>query len=182
MLSLTCHPDARTGAVRGIRADVGRTREGVLAAKYVLEGEIDSLCIPPLAAPRMGDRLWQHTCFEIFIARKGLSPYHELNFSPSGAWAAYAFERYRKGAPLADASLEPHVSVRRGAGQLELDALIRLDRLSPIHARAALTVALSAVIEDKEGVLSYWALAHAPGKPDFHHPLAFVMGLDEVRD
>jgi len=204
-LSLACHPDARSRAVRGVRAGVRRGRDGVLAVNYVLEGDIDRLRIPPLGTPHIGDRLWQHTCFEIFIARAELSPYHEFNFSPSGAWARYAFEAYRtprhshtgvgpgfrdretpgqtpEGAGFPDASLDPHVSVRRSAGRLELDALVRLDRLAPLDARAALTLALSAVIEDEEGVLSYWALAHPPGKPDFHHPVAFAMDLDEIRD
>lgn len=205
MRSLTAHPDAQSSAVHGIRTDVSRARDGVLVVRYVLEGDIDRLRVPRPETPRMGDRLWQHTCFEIFIARKGLSPYHELNFSPSGAWAAYAFEAYRtprhppagvspglrnretpgatpEDAPLANASLDPHVSVRRGAGQLELEALIRLDRLSPMYPRAALTLAVSAVLEDEEGARSYWALAHPPGKPDFHHPHAFVVDLDEIRD
>src|SRR3546814_3736372 len=31
-------------------------------------------------------------------------------------------------------------------------------------------LALSAVIEELDGTKSYWALAHPPGKPDFHHP------------
>ena len=26
------------------------------------------------------------------------------------------------------------------------------------------------VLKDMQGQLSYWALLHAPGKPDFHHP------------
>jgi hypothetical protein len=36
---------------------------------------------------------------------------------------------------------------------------------------------LAAVIEDENGGLSYWALRHPPGKPDFHHPNAFAMTI-----
>jgi hypothetical protein len=32
---------------------------------------------------------------------------------------------------------------------------------------------LSAVIEEHNGRKSYWALAHRPGKPDFHHSDCF---------
>jgi hypothetical protein len=28
------------------------------------------------------------------------------------------------------------------------------------------------------GALSYWALRHPPGKPDFHHPAGFALELD----
>jgi hypothetical protein len=38
-----------------------------------------------------------------------------------------------------------------------------------------LQLALSAVIEDDRGTLSYWALKHPSGKPDFHHPEAFAL-------
>jgi len=34
---------------------------------------------------------------------------------------------------------------------------------------------LSAVIEDISGGTSYWALAHPPGKPDFHHADGFAL-------
>jgi hypothetical protein len=33
------------------------------------------------------------------------------------------------------------------------------------------------VIEAADGSLSYWALRHPPGKPDFHHRDAFALEL-----
>jgi hypothetical protein len=33
------------------------------------------------------------------------------------------------------------------------------------------------VIEETNGRKSYWALAHPPGKPDFHHSDCFALGL-----
>lgn len=39
-------------------------------------------------------------------------------------------------------------------------------------------IALSAVIEEKDGTKSYWALRHPPGKPDFHHPDCFALTLE----
>ena len=42
-----------------------------------------------------------------------------------------------------------------------------------VHAR--LRLALSPVIED--GALSYWALRHPPGRPDFHHQDAFTLEI-----
>ena len=131
------------------------------------------------------DELWRHTCCEIFIACHGQAAYHEFNFAPSGAWAAYAFTRYREGRPLPAARelpLVPEVTARQAENQLELGASIRLDRLSPQHARAKLSLAVSTVIEDRDGGLSYWALRHPLGRPDFHHPDAFALELDELRD
>jgi len=41
-----------------------------------------------------------------------------------------------------------------------------------------LRLALAAVVEDERGMLSYWALRHPAGKPDFHHPDAFALELE----
>jgi hypothetical protein len=110
------------------------------------------------------------------------SPYHELNFSPSGEWAAYAFQNYREGARTANDMPGPELSMRRVPDALELNARIDLDRLSPAYSNAKLAIALAAVIEDDDGTLSYWALVHPSGKPDFHHAGAFALKLDEIRN
>ena len=180
--ALTCHPEIRSHAVRGVRARVSRTDDGMLAVAYSLEGELARLRVPPPGRPCIAERLWEHTCCEVFIARAGQPAYHEFNLAPSGEWAAYAFARYRDGALLAGEDLDPRIAVRSGADGLALEASIRLDRLSPVLVRAPLALALSAVLEDDAGARSYWALHHPPGKPDFHHPDAFVLELDEVRD
>jgi hypothetical protein len=52
-----------------------------------------------------------------------------------------------------------------------------------LHLGAALPVnlawqaALAAVIEERDGAKSYWALAHPLGKPDFHDPNCFILDL-----
>ena len=180
-VSLIRHPGSRSSAVLGIRARVARTADGVLAVHYLLEGDLSRLRVPDARMPRITERLWQHTCCEAFVACKGSLAYHEFNFGPSGEWAAYAFVRYRDGGILADEALNPEITVRNTAGELELDARVRLGHLSPMHVNARLLLGLSAVIEDDSGTLSYWALRHPPGKPDFHHPDAFALELDEVR-
>jgi hypothetical protein len=50
-------------------------------------------------------------------------------------------------------------------------------RISAPSPTAALRLALAAVIEERRGRLSYWGLAHPPGKPDFHHPENFLVRL-----
>jgi len=147
-------------------------------ATYILEGNLGRLRIAQPREPRRAGKLWEHTCCEIFIGRKDLPAYHEFNLAPSGEWAAYAFTGYRNGVPLADEELDPRIAVRRAAGQLEIEARIRLDRLG---YDGSLAIGLSAVVEDENGALSYWALSHPPGKPDFHHREAFALQLDEAR-
>ncbi len=178
-VTLSCHPETPTDAVRGIAARVCREPGGKLAVTYILEADLDRLRVPAPRAPRVASGLWQHTCCEIFIGCKGSLAYYEFNLSPSGEWVAYAFDRYRmpRAGESLTAGLAPQVAVRGAAGRLELDAVIRLDRLPALHPGAPLSLALSAVVEDGDGVLSYWALSHPPGKPDFHHPQAFALGI-----
>jgi hypothetical protein len=172
--ALERHPASQCAApLRGIEASVTRRRDGGLKVAYVLEGDIDRLRIAPPRPPRIAERLWQHTCCEIFIAREGQPGYHEFNLSPSGEWAAYSFARYREGAPMA--GFNPNIVVKRGAARLELTAVL------PRPHQGKLLIGLAVVAEGEDGTLSYWALRHAPGKPDFHHPDAFAMELDEVR-
>jgi len=177
-VTLTPHADTRGGVVRNIVARVSKRQDALLTVAYVIEADIDRLRIAPPQSPVFSHQLWQHTCCEIFITRAGHPAYHEFNFAPSGAWAAYAFARYREREPLAHEALEPRIAVRAARDRLELDAVIQLDRLSPLHAGAKLALALAVVIEDQDGFLSYWALAHPAGAPDFHHPLAFALELE----
>jgi hypothetical protein len=168
--------------VRSVKARVGRKADGVLTITYSISGDLSRVRVPPPREPRIAHGLWQRTCCECFIARDGEPGYHEFNFSPSGEWAAYAFAKYREGEAVVDEKLDPRIALQRPAGTLELDASIALGRLSERHAREKLAVALSAVIEDDEGTLSYWALRHPAGKPDFHHRDSFILQLEPAAD
>jgi len=176
--ALAPHPKTRPGAVQRVDVSVSRDRDGTLALAFALEGRLADLRIPPAGEPRRGHELWRHTCFEAFIARDGTTEYHELNLAPSREWAVYAFRAYRDGGSLDDETLAPRIDVRRGADRLELDAHVALDRLSSRHRDEVLRVAVSAVVEEHDGTLSYWALRHPAGKPDFHHADGFVLRLE----
>lgn len=171
--ALARHPAVPCAALAGIDVSVSRNKNELKVA-YVLKGEIERLRIPPPRPARVAEQLWQHTCCELFVARDGAPGYREFNFSPSGEWAAYAFEGYRQG-KLDTASRAPQILLRRDEKRLELTARV------PLHETHKLRIGLSAVVEEEGGQLSYWALRHALGKPDFHHPDAFALELDEVR-
>ncbi|HET7158310.1 MAG TPA: DOMON-like domain-containing protein [Burkholderiales bacterium] len=175
-LTLTCHPQSRNSAVRDIQAHIARGSDDMLAIRYVLEADLDAIRIPEQRAPRHADRLWQHTCFELFIRAACAPNYVELNFSPSGEWAIYTFDQYRVPASLKTDRPAPRVAVRATRAALELEAAIQLDTMiTPLNVNLA--IAISAVIEDREGALSYWALAHPAGQPDFHHAVSFALTL-----
>ena len=66
----------------------------------------------------------------------------------------------------------PAIAVERGASEVELRA-----EVSGLPDDGLWRVGLTAVVEDVEGRISYWALAHPGEKPDFHHPDSFVLEL-----
>jgi hypothetical protein len=169
-LALSPHPATPDAAVRaiGVRVEQG---PHAFCVRYRIEGDVARLRIPSPRPPARGERLWQHTCCEMFVARKGAAAYHEFNFSPSGEWAAYAFSDYRTGgAP--HATKAPRIALRSSGNELELDASVAWQR------SGSLLIALSAVIEHADGSLSYWALRHPAEKPDFHHRQAFALELE----
>jgi len=169
-LYLFRHPQSVSPAVGNIRVSV-KCVPGWLRLDYALSGDVNAIALPSTAEPRRQDNLWQHTCFEAFI-RYPDGTYHEFNFSPSSAWAAYSFAGYRSGMLPLDI-VPPRAKRRQSRSELRLAVEIEIADLPP---NALLN--LTAVIEEKSGRKSYWALAHPPdGPPDFHHPACFVLEL-----
>lgn len=150
-----------------------RRRGARLVLDYRIEGDLASLRLPEQDQPRRADGLWRHTCCEAFLAVEGETGYYEFNFAPSTAWASYRFSGYRAGMNAA-ANPPPRVTSWVCLDRFELEAIARLDGLP---ADAAWRLAVAAVIEAWDGTLSYWALRHPPGPPDFHHPDSFILQL-----
>ncbi len=176
---LVCHPDTSNQVVRGIEVQVSWHQDGILALTYTLTGTCPQLRIPLARPPARADDLWRHTCFEAFLSLPGDPAYQEWNFSPSGEWALYHFRDYRERLPLTDDESTPEIDVHQTPEGLTLDARIRLPyRLTT----QSLQFALSTVIEDEHDNLSYWALTHPPGKPDFHRRDAFGLAIAPLND
>lgn len=135
---------------------------------------IGRFVIREVEEPGRADELWQSTCFEAFIRTAGESGYTEWNFAPSGEWAAYAFGDYREGRVDAEVGSPPYVRMEDNFTWWAVGATIS------IPVEPDLLLGLSAVIEEVDGTKSYWALAHPPGKPDFHHADCFAAKLGHL--
>jgi len=173
--ALKLHPDSTCDAVTSIEVEVARPRPGQLVLHYVVSGAIGDLRLPPQGEPARSDELWQHSCFEAFVGAPPDAGYCEFNFAPSTRWAAYRFDGYRRGMRDATELKPPRIETRSADGRYELRA--SLDGLAELPADAPWQLGLSAVIEEANGRKSYWALAHPPGKADFHHPDSFAHQL-----
>lgn len=177
--NLVCHPRTPSRNVSAIDVRVESATSGILTLTFVLQADLATLRIPADRPCRRVDELWRHTCFEAFLMAGNGPGYREYNFSPSGEWAAYAFRDYRQAkdqqAGVAADESAPLIRVHRSAQRLALEAEVLLD---PPPLTRSIRLGLSAVVESVDGVLSYWALRHPPGKPDFHHINAFALQLD----
>jgi hypothetical protein len=174
---LVAHPRTPGAAVYGIGAEVRFIKPAVLFCDYTLHADMAQVRLPEARGGSPVDGLWQHTCFELFVGLPQAEPYYEFNFSPAGDWAAYRFAAYRESTGAARVAPPPNLQVYRNAERLELSATVSVGALAELAEAPVLRVALTAVVEDSAGELSYWSLRHAAGKPDFHHADGFVVEL-----
>lgn len=169
------HPATPCAAIRDFSVRVRWTSEGLLLLDYAIEGAGDWLALPDSAWARRVDGLWHHTCFEVFLTEPSQPGYYEANFSPSGEWAAYRFVAYREGM-AAVAALRPPAIARRWREQVfELGVVLDIKTILPNPSTPRL--AITAVIEDRNGGFSYWALTHLHDTPDFHHEGGFTLAM-----
>ncbi len=177
LVSLIPHPASPPRLIDGLAV-----RLSVTAQCLWLNFEVDHR-----AALLLGDRqgrqdgLWCSTCFELFAKAPGAAAYVEFNFAPFAAWAAYSFSGRRTGmAPLC-LNTAPHlVDGRFEDRAAEIESFYEFAATLMLEGPLAGTprIGLSAVLEERDGTKSYWALAHPPeGPPDFHHPDCFVLEL-----
>ncbi|MBE2293779.1 MAG: DOMON-like domain-containing protein [Phycisphaerales bacterium] len=143
---------------------------------YRIEGDLSALCLPAPSTPHRADGLWRHSCCEAFLKVDGQAGYYEFNFAPSTAWALYRFTAYRAGM-CAIAATPPHLTSQLESDRFELQAIVHLDSLP---TGAAWWLAVAAIIETRDGELSYWALRHPTNPPDFHHPDSFTLRLESA--
>jgi hypothetical protein len=171
--ALRLHPDSLCLGATHIEVEIARPSAGSLVLSYFVTGKMNDLRMPPVAAAARTDELWRHTCFEAFVRPSPDQAYYEFNVAPSTQWAAYRFDSYRSGMRVAAEVGAPRIEVQAAPEYYTLRASLELDRLS-LPSDAGWRVGLAAVIEETSGNKSYWALAHPPGKPDFHHSDCFA--------
>jgi hypothetical protein len=174
--TLKLHPQSRCEALSSLTVDVRRDARGALALEYAASGAIDDIRIPRATLSARADNLWRTTCFEAFIRAEGCIGYVELNFAPTTEWAAYAFDAYRIGMRAANELAPQKIDTQRTNDAFTLLTSLDLSRFAGF-SNSAWMLGLSAVIEESNGRLSYWAVTHPPGKPDFHHADCFALRL-----
>lgn len=183
-LAFSLQPFGHSAAGLALRLEGRLRRQGEhLRITYRLSGDLASVVFPApaVAPPERADDLWQHTCFELFLAAEGEAPYWEVNLATNGAWNLYRLSAYRQGlAPVPDRDALPF-RVMTAAGMLELTLHLPLPReLIEACRQRPLRLGVTAVIERQGGELSYWALAHGGPVADFHRREDFLLCLGDA--
>jgi hypothetical protein len=166
------HPDFPPSVLSRIEARIIGRDDHWLRLRWRLY-DAPAVRFPPFAGKGRAADLWKTTCFELFLRPDDAQAYAELNFSPSERWAAYDFTSYREGMTDRPMPREPTCTARVGQNMAIFDAAVPLAGLPEGRSQAG----LCAVIEEEGGVMSYWSIAHPPGRPDFHDPACFAAEL-----
>ncbi len=169
---LVPHPDHPMPAVEKITVDLVRDGDTVMIT-YRVNGAIEKLVFAPEVHQERTDRLWQNSCFEIFVRIKDQRSYHEYNFAPTTHWAAYGFADRRHGMYDLKDVATPHIQTHIN----DQGFMLQVAATGVIPAEHNVEIGLSVIIEDKDGAHSYWALAHPTGQADFHNDVCFALSL-----
>lgn len=172
--SMKCHPKTPAKIVDEFSVDVDRQQDGRIRICYHIKAPVDALDLGKPGEAERQDGLWKTTCFEAFVREAGSDGYLEFNFAPSSAWAAYRFTGYRKGMAVLPMALAPELDNDASEGHFALEAVF--ETAAELSGKALL-LAVTAVIEERDGTKSYWSLVHPAGAPDFHHPDCFTLRL-----
>lgn len=169
------HPDSQCRVLTLVAASVQRSGRGV-ALIYGLQGDLSQLVLAEGEGNERRDELWRSTCFEFFVRGADQESYLEFNFATSGGWNAYQFAGYRSGMSNADVPA-PFLDRMYDQDGIYVTLDLTEEHLAALPAAGPWRAGLAVVIEETSGAKSYWALAHPPGKPDFHHQTGFALEL-----
>ncbi len=137
-----------------------------LNLKFILTGNLEKIIIENNSKnPKRKDKLWEKTCFELFIAEKNKKEYIEFNFSTSGDWNAFIFEDYRKNQKEFYGISNVQISTEKSEEKIEINTDVIFSK-NIIYRN--IIIQLSAILQHKNSEKSFWAIMHSGLKPDFH--------------
>jgi hypothetical protein len=174
--SLIPFPDSKLPEIQ-ITGEISRQRS-VVEIRYSVTGDVASIHLPPAKSGHgRKDDLWKATCFEFFMALPNQPQYWEYNLSPSGEWNIYHMDAYRR-IGFREETLIQNLSLNVSQ-QKECVAVICSTDISPIVSSSeSIQVAITSVIQTKDGHETYWALVHPNLQPDFHVRESFTLALE----
>jgi hypothetical protein len=151
----------------------------VLTLHYSLAGNTECVLLPSISVtPSRRDELWKGTCFEFFLAIKGQPGYWEFNMSPSGDWNVYRMDAYRRVGIREETEISQLLfEFKKAVEGYPLDISVDLTPLT--ESEEKLQIAITAIVQTRDGKETYWALIHPAPLADFHLRESFILDLAE---
>ena len=178
-LGLVSHPQRAAPDGVGVDVQLAVLSSGWVECTFSVRADEGRLSYPSPLRPLDPERLWEHTCAELFVSA-GAEAYEEWNFSPTGQVAHFEFDNYRQRRtqarrPPANVTVEQQGK----SGSIELRAAVPV---AAAWAGGPFRLSPTMVVVDDHGQTSYWALQHPRPQPDFHDRAGFgvVLTLDPV--
>lgn len=137
-----------------------QSRDNHLQVDFQLPADIGQTVWPAYDRLQRQDRLWESTCFELFLKDAVGPGYLEINLSPSGGWNVYAFTGYRQ---------DMQVSNRLVVDSIMQETGRRLTALLSWQGTPMTRVQLNAacILEASTGQPAFFSIEHGT-RPDFH--------------
>ena len=156
-----------------IATEINQTEEAIFIS-YKITGQLSIIDLgdgTPIHQRKL--KLWEKTCFELFLKNQFHEDYIEFNFSPLFEWNSFYFAQ--KGSSLSELNTLNHmnIDILRSSEVFQLIVNISTNDL-PKHfqkkfSEGKMSAGISTVIRNKDESTSYWALDHKDQKPNFHH-------------
>ncbi len=144
-----------------------------LILRHVMTGAIESILMAEPEVPVRRMRLWETTCFECFFGVPGQDLYWEINLSTAGHWNVFRLDNYRSGLREELSIQALSILVDRSVFSLETELDLSLLGIQDSEIELSVT----AVIADKRGAMSHWAVCHGGIEADFHLRNSFVIRI-----
>ncbi len=175
-LGLSLQPFLSEGPVPGIKINCGITRTAnIIAVSYELHGSEEIIIPAPSDVPLRKKDLWNETCLELFLGVKDSPRYWEFNLSPSGHWNVFRFDTYRQGMQEEMSFVSLPFTIENKSDSLALH--LKFDPGKIVRTAQPLEASVSAVIKQRNGTITYWALNHHSAQADFHRRDSFIVRL-----
>ena len=151
-------------------------RGDFLVLRYEMTGAIESVLMAEPEASTRRMALWETTCFECFFGVPGQDWYWEVNLSTAGHWNVFKLDNYRSGFREELSIQTLSVLIDRSVCSVETELDLSLLGLEDSEIELSVT----AVIAEKLGAVSYWAVSHGGIEADFHLRNSFVIRMNVV--
>ncbi len=143
------------------------SREDAFFVSYKLTGDIKSIDLggDPVHARKI--KLWEKTCFELFIKNKN-DQYMEFNFSPVFEWNAFFFNKKGDALKEFEKVSAVKIDILHSMEVFKVIVEIKKKDFPDDFFTLDMSAGLTTVLKERNGRLSYWALSHEDQRPNFH--------------